>query len=964
MSAFGITRAIARKELLLFFSAPVGYLFLLTFLAFTLFVFFWGEAFFARNIADVRPMFEWLPILLIFLSAALTMRMWSEERRVGTLEFVLTVPATPWQFVVGKFLACWLLLVVALLMTLPLAITVSIISNLDWGPVIAGYIAAVLLGGAYISIGLYLSASTDNQVVSLILATFFCGLFYMVGSPFLAGLFDNQIGDLLRSLGTGSRFESITRGLLDVRDLCYYVSIAGVFLVLNVYALKSHGWAGGGASVAAQRETKWVTALLVTNLIAVNLWLGGINAVRWDLTEGKQYSISSATKAYLAQLREPLLIRGYFSTKTHPLLAPLIPQLTDLLKEYGIVSEGKTRVEIVDPAQAPELEDEANKKYGIRPVPFQVSDRYQSSVVNSYFDVLLQYGDAYEVLGFSDLIEVKAKGSGNVDVRLRNPEFDITKSIKKVLQSYQSGGVVFDSLTKPVEFRGYISARGKLPKALRTVKADLDRTLNELTREADGKFTSSIVDPQADGGTVAAQIKAEHGFTPMASSLLDNNRFYFYMVLTDGETLIQVPLPEVRDEAGLKRTLEEGLKRFSTGLLNAVAVRTPPAANPYLQQQQQAPANTYNTLLGLLDNNFEIENLERIEASGLRAATSVLMVLDPKILDENELFAVDQFLMRGGTVLIALGGFEVVLSQQGFVATAKQSGLEDWLEHHGVTIAESFVLDPKNTRFPVPVQRRVGPISFREIKMLNYPYFADLRNDSLNQEVAPIAALSQVTMAWASPVEVAEDTNSERQLTTLLRSSPNAWRSSSTEITPKAEASVFVPEGELDANPLAIMLEGRFDSFFDEPPPPREDEETAEPGEEEEPAEPGLTLSSVIERSPESSRLIVIGSGSFVADQVLGVLSSIGGTQYTNSAQMIVNLVDWAVEDVALLTISSRGHFNRTLPPMPESDQKFWEYMNYGIAVLLVLLVLLFNLYQRMSRQRRQLVWLHEGGRR
>ena len=157
-----VIRRISRKELTLFFASPTGYLFLAVFLAVTLFVFFWVEAFFARNIADVRPMFEWMPVLLIFLSAAVTMRMWSEERRTGTLEFVATLPASAWEFVLGKFLACWLLLLTALLLTLPLPVTVAVIADLDWGPVIAGYIAALLLGGAYLSIGLFVSSRTDR----------------------------------------------------------------------------------------------------------------------------------------------------------------------------------------------------------------------------------------------------------------------------------------------------------------------------------------------------------------------------------------------------------------------------------------------------------------------------------------------------------------------------------------------------------------------------------------------------------------------------------------------------------------------------------------------------------------------------------------------------------------------------------------------------------------------------------
>ncbi len=152
-----VIRRIARKEMRLFFASAIGYLFLASFLAVTLFVFFWGEAWFARNVADVRPMFEWMPVLLIFLSAALTMRMWSEERRAGTLEFVSTLPVSTWEFVLGKFLACWTLLAIALLLTVPLPASVAFIANLDWGPVIAGYLAALLLGGAYLAIGLFRS---------------------------------------------------------------------------------------------------------------------------------------------------------------------------------------------------------------------------------------------------------------------------------------------------------------------------------------------------------------------------------------------------------------------------------------------------------------------------------------------------------------------------------------------------------------------------------------------------------------------------------------------------------------------------------------------------------------------------------------------------------------------------------------------------------------------------------------
>ncbi|MGR9046840.1 MAG: ABC transporter permease, partial [Gammaproteobacteria bacterium] len=165
-----LIRRIADKEVTLFFASPIAYLFLASFAAVTLFIFFWGEAFFSRNIADVRPLFEWMPILLIFLASTLTMRLWSEERRTGTLEHVYTQPVPLWHFVIGKFAGCLFLLVIALAMTLPLPLTVSIIGDLDWGPVWAGYLATFLLGAAYLSIGLFVSARSDNQIVSLISA--------------------------------------------------------------------------------------------------------------------------------------------------------------------------------------------------------------------------------------------------------------------------------------------------------------------------------------------------------------------------------------------------------------------------------------------------------------------------------------------------------------------------------------------------------------------------------------------------------------------------------------------------------------------------------------------------------------------------------------------------------------------------------------------------------------------------
>src|SRR5512141_2800470 len=225
--------AVTRKELNSYFGSPMALIFLGAFLAATLFAFFWVDTFFARGIADVRPLFQWMPILLIFLVAALTMRQWSEEQRSGTLEMLLTLPVRPAQLVIGKFLAVMAMVAVALALTLPLALTVSNVGNLDWGPVIGGYLAALLLAAAYAAIGLFVSARTDNQIVALIITVLIGALFYLIATGGVTDFVGGNVADVLRAVGTSSRFESIERGVVDLRDLIYYLSLTGIFLTLN-----------------------------------------------------------------------------------------------------------------------------------------------------------------------------------------------------------------------------------------------------------------------------------------------------------------------------------------------------------------------------------------------------------------------------------------------------------------------------------------------------------------------------------------------------------------------------------------------------------------------------------------------------------------------------------------------------------------------------------------------------------
>ena len=234
--------AVTARELRAYFNSPIAYVFLSVFAGAALFTFFNVEAFFARGVADLRGLFAPLPLLMILLVPALTMRLWAEEQKQGTLEVLLTLPVRDHELVAGKFLASWILLGCALGLTLALPVSAAILGRLDWGPVVGGYLGAVLLGGAYLAAGQFLSASTENQILAFILALVVCLALYGVGTEAVAGLFSDRLAGVLRALGTGSRFQSIARGVIDLRDLVYYASLTLFFLAACVLAVRARRW--------------------------------------------------------------------------------------------------------------------------------------------------------------------------------------------------------------------------------------------------------------------------------------------------------------------------------------------------------------------------------------------------------------------------------------------------------------------------------------------------------------------------------------------------------------------------------------------------------------------------------------------------------------------------------------------------------------------------------------------------
>lgn len=232
------TWSIFKRELGGYFITPVAYVFIVIFLFLTgIFTFYLG-GFFERAQADLTSFFVFHPWLYLFLIPAVSMRLWSEERKTGTIELLLTLPLNTVDAVIGKFMAAWAFTGIALVLTFPIWITVNYLGSPDNGVIVASYIGSFLMAGGFLSIGAFISAITKNQVIAFVISVVACLLFVLAGYPvvleFFQGWAPSQVVDAISNMSFLTNFNSVTRGVIDVRSIVYFVSLIAAFLFANV----------------------------------------------------------------------------------------------------------------------------------------------------------------------------------------------------------------------------------------------------------------------------------------------------------------------------------------------------------------------------------------------------------------------------------------------------------------------------------------------------------------------------------------------------------------------------------------------------------------------------------------------------------------------------------------------------------------------------------------------------------
>jgi ABC-2 type transport system permease protein len=237
-------RTIAKRELGGYFASPVAFVVIVIFLLLSGFFTFMVAGFFERGEAGLLAFFSWHPWLFLFLVPAIGMAMWSEERRSGTIELLLTFPVTAWQAIVGKFLAAWAVIALALLLTFPVVWTVNYLGNPDNGVIFAGYLGSLLMAGAYLAITAMISAMTRSQVVSFLISVVLCLFLILAGWPPVTNMLTQWAPswavDGIAAFSVMTHFESIQKGVIDSRDVLYFLSVIVFSLFTTGVIIRAH----------------------------------------------------------------------------------------------------------------------------------------------------------------------------------------------------------------------------------------------------------------------------------------------------------------------------------------------------------------------------------------------------------------------------------------------------------------------------------------------------------------------------------------------------------------------------------------------------------------------------------------------------------------------------------------------------------------------------------------------------
>jgi ABC-2 type transport system permease protein len=699
-------------------------------------------------------------------------------------------------------------------------------------------------------------------------------------------------------------------------------------------------------------------ALLLANVVAFNMLIGKVRGARVDLTEGKVYTLSKETRELLQEPEEPLEIFFYHTAldRLHEKLRPLVNPLADILREFAAASDGHVTTRIVEWDTADKAtQDRATEQFGVRPrpIPMQTSD--ESTVRNTYFSLVVAYGDQHQRFDQSDLYRVVQVGAGlDIRVELQNVEYIVAKAIYKVVRGFQSIGAALATHDLNARIELYFSPKESLPKPLEKVPEQAAKIAKKIADEAMGRVkveTVTVPDPKPDAqgrqsDPIRTRLEREYGITPLRTDIFSEPKTYSWAVIKVSGQFIPVPLAprgEEMTEFEVKDLIEGPLRNLIPGFLMTVGVMSPDAArNPMAQMMgQREPPEEFKDSIAALEGEFEIRRVDLSEGKPVPRQVSVLLLIRPETLSDKAIYEIDQFLMRGGRLVVCADSYAFDLPramQTGDANTIKKvewDAFRKFLRHAGADVGDSMILDTKSETIAMARRgSRRGEIEFFDVKL---PYFVYCEApEGLDQGHDIIGKLQSILVQWATPVRAAKEEAAKDGKEAKPGLPPGvvareiAWTSpKSSTSTDMAQAQAqgsgsfeYKPPADAARQPVALVLTGSFPSYFAGKPIPGEEKKATEsaasrPAEERD--------STRLDKSKETS-IVVIGDSDFMSSILTQALDLNVATLRQNLA-FIRNAIDFGGPEAKLMAIRNRENVQRPLlalreVPAEERQQK------------------------------------------
>jgi ABC-2 type transport system permease protein len=426
---------------------------------------------------------------------------------------------------------------------------------------------------------------------------------------------------------------------------------------------------------------------------------------------------------------------------------------------------------------------------------------------------------------------------------------------------------------------------------------------------------------------------------------MSSDTFYLHLLLKVGDQYERIVPSGSMTEADLRKEIVASMKRGAPGFLKTVGLAKPPTPDysklpPQVRAQMPpSPPDVTKALRQQLGETYTVEEVD-LKEGRVPGNIDVLLVYSPQDYDDKQAFAIDQHLMKGGTVIVMGGRYDLnPQGRQGIQVKKVTTGLEDVLAAYGLRMEDAMVMDTQNEPIPIPVERDLGGLRVREMQYLDYPFFVDVRRSGMAAASPVLAGINSVTVPWASPIVITggggegeeDGEGPERTYVELLTSSDEAWTKSGTDVQPDLRAYPergFAIGDDQGEKVLAVAVTGTFESAFADEGAP----EGVDP--------------SVLEESPDTARLVLVSSASFASDVILQL-----SQQAQSNLQLAQNLVDWGLEDTDLLSIRSGGTFIRTLDPVEELTKTTLIAVTSGASLLGLLVITVLTAVRRRGMQ-------------